>query len=468
MAGAGPGMTGSDAPKREGQGLDGQGLDGQGLGGQGLGGQTVDGPAFDERSDAVFSGDLSAPDPIPEAGIEAAVALMRDGRLFRYGEDRGGIPEAALLEEEFAGYLGRRYCVGVNSGGCALFVALKAAGVEPGDKVLVNAFTLAPVPGAISHLGAEAVLVDIDERLVIDLDDLERKAAASGARVLMLSYMRGHIPDMAAVSALCARLGLTVIEDCAHTMGGGWDGRLTGTYGTAACFSAQTFKQVNGGEGGLLVTDDEDLAARAILLSGSYMLYAQHRARPSLEVFERHRYAIPNCSMRMSNLVAAVLRAQLPLLGERNARWREIYHVLDAALDGIEGLSLPRRPAREDFAPTSLQFLIDEAVLDVEGMGRFVAAAAARGVHVKWFGAEQPVGFTSRHDHWRYISESGGGTVPNADRLLRRLFDLRLPLWLSDEDCRRIAAVLRAALGTAMTEARTRAADRGGEEREAS
>ena len=70
---------------------------------------------------AFFDGDLSRPDPIPEAGIEAAVAIMRDGRLFRYGEDRSSVPEAALLEEEFAALMQRQYCVGLNSGGCARF-----------------------------------------------------------------------------------------------------------------------------------------------------------------------------------------------------------------------------------------------------------------------------------------------------------------------------------------------------------
>ena len=223
----------------------------------------ADAPLSAAANRAVFEGDLSASDPLPEAAIEAAVRLMGDGRLFRYGESSEALPEAALLEEEFAAYMGRKYCVGLNSGGCALFVALKAVGVEPGDKVLVNAFTLAPVPGAIAHAGAEAVLVDIDDRYVIDVADLDRKAADSGARHVMLSYMRGHIPDLTAVMEVCRRHGLVVIEDCAHTMGGRWAGRLTGTFGDVACFSTQSFKQVNSGEGGLLVTDDEDAAAKA-------------------------------------------------------------------------------------------------------------------------------------------------------------------------------------------------------------
>lgn len=394
---------------------------------------------------AVFTGDLSAPDPIPEAGIEAAVALMRDGRLFRYGEDRGGLPEAALLEEEFAAYMGLRYCVGVNSGGCALFLALRAAGVVPGDKVLVNAFTLAPVPGAIAHAGAHPVLVDIDARYVIDVADLERKAAESGARFLMLSYMRGHLPDMEAVMAVCRRHGLVVIEDCAHTMGARWDGRLAGTFGAAACFSTQTFKHINSGEGGLLVTDDEDIAAKAILLSGSYMLYAQHRARPSMEAFERHRYTTPNCSMRMSSLVAAVLRPQVAQIEDRAARWRAIYDRLAPMLDAIDHIVVPPRPAAEGFVPSSLQFSL--ADVTPARVARFLDAAADHGVFIKWFGAADPVGFTSRHDHWRYIGARTA--VPQADRILRGLCDMRLPLWLTPADCTTIAAVLREAMAEA-------------------
>jgi len=394
----------------------------------------------------VFRGDLSAPDPIPEAGIEAALRLLRDGRLFRYGEDRDALPEAALLEEEFAALLGRRYCVAVNSGGCALYLALASAGVEAGDPVLVNAFTLAPVPGAIAHAGARPVLVDIDPRYVIDLDDLEAKARTSGARVLLLSYMRGHLPDLDAVSALCARLGLVLIEDCAHTLGATWAGRAAGSFGAAACFSTQTFKHLNSGEGGLLVTDDEDLAARAILRSGSYMLYAQHRARPPLEVFERHRDRVPNCSMRMSALAAALLRPQLALLPARVARWRAIHAHLAALLAGIPHLVLPARPPEEGFVPSSLQFSLSG--LDRERARRFVAGCRAHGVHLKWFGDEQPEGFTSRHDHWGYLDP--GAEARTADRVLAGLCDLRLPLSLGDDDCRTVAAVLEEAMHAAL------------------
>ncbi len=392
-----------------------------------------------------FAGDLSTPEPIPEAGIEAALRLMRNGRLFRYGEDRSGPSEAAMLEEEFATLTGRRYCVAVNSGGCALYVALKSVGVSPGDAVLVNAFTLAPVPGAIEHAGGRAVLVDIDDRYVIDLDDLEAKAKSSGARFLMLSYMRGHLPDINRVSAACERLGLVLIEDCAHTLGATWAGRAAGSFGEVACFSAQTFKHVNSGEGGLLVTDDDDIAARAILRSGSYMLYTQHRARPPAAVFERHRYTVPNCSMRMSALAAALIRPQLPALPGRAVRWRAIHANLVARLSQIPHLCVPPRPAKEGFVPSSLQFSLTG--LNVTQMRSFVAECRAHGVYLKWFGEDRPEGFTSRHDHWRYLRQHW--PTPNADRILAGLCDMRLPLSLSEADCWTVAAVMEESMKAA-------------------
>ncbi|MGV8949641.1 MAG: DegT/DnrJ/EryC1/StrS family aminotransferase, partial [Cypionkella sp.] len=171
-----------------------------------------------------FTGSFTQQEPIPEAGIEAALAVLRHGRLHRYNVAAGEVAETALLEEEFAALMGARYCLAVASGGYALGCALRALQVQAGEPVLTNAFTLAPVPGAIAAIGAAPVFVEVTEDLVLDLADLEVKAKASGARVLMLSHMRGHLCDMEALLALCARLGLQIIEDCAHTMGAAWKG----------------------------------------------------------------------------------------------------------------------------------------------------------------------------------------------------------------------------------------------------
>jgi dTDP-4-amino-4,6-dideoxygalactose transaminase len=390
--------------------------------------------------------DLTRQEAIPPAGVEAVLALLRSGKLHRYGETGGAPGEAAALEAEFAQALGARYCVALNSCGSAMFVALRAAGVQPGDAVLSNCFTLAPVPGAIAHAGARPVLVDVADDYTIDLDDLARKAQASGAKTLLLSHMRGHICDMERLARLCTGFGLTLIEDCAHTMGAGWAGRATGTWGRAGCFSLQSYKHANSGEGGLLVTDDDDLAARAILMSGSYMLYGSHLARPADEVFERWKYLTPNFSLRMSNLAAAVARPQLgAALADRCLRWNERHAWLVAALHGVPNLHLPPRPAKEQYVASSIQFsLVD---VDRTACGAFIAACAERGVHIKWFGADEPAGFTSVWQHWRFFGEPQ--SLPNAERVLAGLCDMRLPLALTHDDSLAIAGVIRESLAAA-------------------
>jgi dTDP-4-amino-4,6-dideoxygalactose transaminase len=331
----------------------------------------------------------------------------------------------------------------MNSCGSTMFVALKALGVQPGDAVLSNCFTLAPVPGAIAHAGARPLMVDVTDDLTIDLDDLERKAAGGDARVLLLSHMRGHIADMPALLAICRRHGLVLVEDCAHTMGAGWADRPTGTFGAAGCFSLQSYKHANGGEGGLLVTDDDDVAAQAILMSGSYMHWRAHEVRPADEVFERWKYTTPNFSLRMSNLVAAIVRPQLgATLADRCRRWNERHDRLAEGLARLPGVRLPRRPPEERYVQSSIQFLLPEA--DGARMTRFVAAAAGLGVNLKWFGAPEPLGFTSAWTHWRYA----GGTqeLPRAARVLAGLCDLRIPLTLTPADCDGIVGVIEQAL----------------------
>ncbi|MEO1309180.1 MAG: DegT/DnrJ/EryC1/StrS family aminotransferase, partial [Pseudomonadota bacterium] len=200
--------------------------------------------------------------------------------------------------------------------------------------VLSNTFTLAPVPGAIAAIGAKPIFVEVTPDLTIDLDDLEAKADQAGT--LLLSHMRGHICDMDRLMAICDAAGITVIEDCAHTMGAAWRGTPSGRHGAAGCYSTQTYKHVNSGEGGFIVSDDAELMAKAILLSGSYMLYDRHLAAPGPEVFEAVRYTTPNVSGRMDHLRAAILRPQLARLSEQVAAWNDLYRCGDSLLgDGF-------------------------------------------------------------------------------------------------------------------------------------
>jgi dTDP-4-amino-4,6-dideoxygalactose transaminase len=385
----------------------------------------------------VFTGNFTQQEPIPDAGIAAALAVMQHGRLHRYNEAEGEIAEAARLEEEFAAATGASYCLALASGGYAMTTALRASGVQHGDRVLTNAFTLAPVPGAIAAVGAVPVFVGVTKDLVIDLDDLAAKL--SQAKVLLLSHMRGHICDMVQLMALCDAAGVTVIEDCAHTMGAAWGAIPSGRWGKFGCYSTQTYKHINSGEGGLLISDDAEAMARAIMLSGSYMLFEKHRAAPPPEIFAQIKYETPNISGRMDNLRAAILRPQLQELDTQCKRWNDRYSVLADGLQGTPGLTLPTRPQEERFVASSFQFLLldwaPERVQDV------LARCKARGVELKWFGGQEPTGFTSRYDSWRYAPSE---PMPQTDRVLAGIIDMRLPLTFSLNDCQFLAEIIRA------------------------
>jgi dTDP-4-amino-4,6-dideoxygalactose transaminase len=308
-----------------------------------------------------------------------------------------------------------------------LHIALKAAGIEPGEPVLSNAFTLAPVPGAIDNAGGKPLLVEINPDYCVDLTHLETMMQQSKARFFMISHMRGHIADMDAVLALCRQHQVILIEDCAHTMGASWNGKKSGTFGKAACFSTQTYKHLNSGEGGLLTTDDDEIMARAIIYSGSYMLFDRNGTLPPADVFDDVMLDTPNYSGRMDNLRASILRAQLPQLDENCARWNKRYRALESRLQQNTQIQLPARSAAEAFVGSSLQFRVK--ALSPPQVETFIAGCAARGVELKWFGGTEPQGFTSRY-------------VPQTLDILATTFDLRIPLTFSIEDMETIGSII--------------------------
>ncbi len=195
---------------------------------------------------------------------------------------------------------------------------MKALGLPRGAKVLIPAFTFAAVPSAVVHADCVPVLVEVGENYRIDMDDFAAKLTSEIAAVL-ISHMRGHTSDMDAIMALCDDAGVPVIEDAAHSLGTTWGGRNIGTIGQVGCFSFQSYKLLNAGEGGILVTDDPDIMARAVIMSGAY----EHnwKKHPVLhDAFARWQNKLPLYNTRLNNLSAAVIRPQLPELARRVAR----------------------------------------------------------------------------------------------------------------------------------------------------
>ena len=386
----------------------------------------------------VFTKSFTQQEPIPDQGIAAAVQILNSGRLHRYNTLPDEKSETDLLEVEFARYLGVPYCLACASGGYALHIAMRAAGVVAGDRVLCNAFTLAPVPGAIHNTGAVPVLVDTADDYCIDLDDLETKASDSGAKYLLLSHMRGHLADMDRVMEICKRHRLCLIEDCAHTMGARWDGRKSGTFGDIACFSTQTYKHMNSGEGGLLTTRHPEMMARAIIHSGSYMLYDRHFAGPPAQAYEQIRYQTPNYSGRMDNLRAAILRPQLATLDHQCERWNQRYRQIERVLRQCPEIHLPKRPEKEYFIGSSIQFSLPG--FSTGQLCQVVSRCAERGVVLKWFGDAEPRDYTSRYDSWRYLEEMP--RLSATEKTLQGMLDMRIPLTFSEADCALIADII--------------------------
>ncbi|MFW3616397.1 DegT/DnrJ/EryC1/StrS family aminotransferase [Billgrantia antri] len=398
-----------------------------------------------------FDKSFTQQEPLPEEAIEAAVEVMRSGRLHRYNLADGEKGETALFEKAFAEQLGVPYALACASGGYSLQLALRACGIEQGDAVLCNAFTLSPVPGSIHAAGGRAVLVDILDDTTVDPMDLAEAARETEARFFLLSHMRGHIGDMEAIMAVCETHGITLIEDCAHTMGAAYAGRPSGTFGKAGCFSTQTYKHLNSGEGGVLTTGDPEVMRRAVMLSGSYMLFDRHLAAPDPESYGDVRLMTPNMSGRMDNLRAAVLRPQLAELQRRKRRWNALYHRLETRLEGLHPVRLIRRHEKEEFVGSSLQFLLP--TLSHDQIARFVSGCEARGIPLKWYGKPLPEDYTSRYDSWGYLGTNR--PLPNADRLLATLCDLRLPLTFDNEDCDFIAQLMSDAMEQATDKTNT-------------
>ncbi len=384
-----------------------------------------------------FTRPFTQQEPINQEAIDAATKVLKSGRLHRYNTIENELSEAALLEEEYAAYQQSKYCLACASGGYAMSVALKAAGLKLGESVLTNTFTLAPVPGSISNAGGSPIFVEITKDLVLDLEDLSKKAKKSNARFLLISHMRGHLVDMDQLMEIVNENNLILIEDCAHTMGAQWKDQRSGNFGLAGCFSTQTYKHLNSGEGGLLTSNNEEFMARAIIYSGSYMLYERHGAAPSSKVFEDIRLETPNYSGRMDNLRASILRPQLKNLEMNISRWNERYKIVEATLKDIKGIEVPLRLEEEKYVGSSIQFRIP-GITQTEAES-FIKRNKELGVELKWFGNDDPSGFTSNHKSWKYV---GRQQLNNSDEILSSLFDLRLPLTFSIDDCIHLSKII--------------------------
>ena len=371
-------------------------------------------------------------EPIPDAARAEIDRLLSSGDLFRYTAPADA--PVALLESEFAALLGARYALAVSSCSAALFLSLKALDLPKSARVLIPAFTFAAVPSAVVHAECTPVLVEVGPTYRVDMADFAAKLPTADA--VMISHMRGHTSDMDAIMALCDAADVPVIEDAAHSLGTTWHGRNIGTIGRIGCFSFQSYKLVNAGEGGIMVTDDPEIAARAIIMSGAYE--QNWKKHPGLQnSFGHWQNKLPLYNLRMQNLSAAVIRPQLPLVADRVARGLANHDYVAARLNSTTTLHVPPALGPESRAPDSIQFNLTGDWTDAQALG-FQAAAKARGVSVQILGLSE--GNARAFWNWQFLGEPPH--LPKTRAMLMRACDVRLPARLTRAELDYIADAL--------------------------
>lgn len=284
-------------------------------------------------------------------------------------------PEAREFEQAFAQYHDCEHAVALGSGTDALMVALRVAGIGYGDEVIVPALTFVASASAILLVGATPVFADIDpETYCIKTTgpgSIE-EVTSNRTRGVLPVHLGSRISNMSWIRDYADQKDLVIVEDCAHMHGGAWNGKGVGSHGTMGAFSFQASKLLTGGEGGLVTTNDPDLAekARYFINSG--------RLGPS----DAHRHAALGWSMRMTEFQAALLRAQFQRMVDEQAPVRErnkdFLSQRLAGLDGIELLRVDERETRRSGYAYIFKYL--ESMHDGVSLTQFVRALRAEGI----------------------------------------------------------------------------------------
>jgi dTDP-4-amino-4,6-dideoxygalactose transaminase len=314
-------------------------------------------------------------------------------------------PEVRALEDEWARYVGARFCLVTNSGTAALHCGLAAAGVGPGDEVIVPAFSFVATSMAVLHQGALPVFCDIDP--LTHTIDPRRIEALIGTRTRAVVPVHAHgLPaDMAAIGRLARRHALAVVEDAAQAHGASYRGRMAGTLGDSAAFSLNGSKNLSAGEGGLFVTGEEDALATARRLA----IFGEDTPPLPAGRYRAYRSHMVGWNYRSHELTAALARSQLRRLDRFNRTGRRNARLLNAALADLPGLHAPHVPDDRSSSFYRYRIAIDPHELGfagppVELRDRLLHALQAEGVAASLWQLEplpsQPLFDARAHPSW--------------------------------------------------------------------
>ena len=236
---------------------------------------------------------------------DEVMEVLRGGYFFRYGDekDQKFLHKVSTLEKEFARYCGANYALATSSGTSALLVSLFSLGLKPGDEVIVPAYTFVATYSACIFAGLVPVLAEIDESLSLDPDDIERRITPR-TKAIMPVHMLGNPCNMDQIMAIARKHQLVVLEDSCQAAGASYKGKKAGTIGDMGAFSLNIFKTINSGDGGLVVTNDQERYETAFGVHDQ----GHKPNRFGVEVGAR---SILGLNFRMNEMTGAVGLAQL-------------------------------------------------------------------------------------------------------------------------------------------------------------
>jgi 8-amino-3,8-dideoxy-alpha-D-manno-octulosonate transaminase len=380
--------------------------------------------------------------------------VLRSKYLFRYYGPKEMPSKVKKLEEEYARYLGVKHCLAVNSCTSALISSLIAAGVEPGDEVIVPAYTFFASCAAVVAARAIPVVAEVDKSLTMDPADLEAKIGPR-TRAVIPVHMRGMPARMDRIMEIARRRNLKVIEDVAQSNGGSYRGRKLGSFGDANAFSLQYHKIITSGEGGILATNEDLLYIRAQAYHDVAACWRKDRFAPpefAGEIFF-------GVNFRMSELTGAVALAQFGKLDRLVARMKHNKSRIKERLQGLRGLEF--REVTDEAGDTAICLIF---FLPAPGqVEEFVKALQAEGLEA---GGIYNKGVPDWHvyHHWKMLMEKmmpakkgcpfncplcgpppeyRDSDCPKTREWLARSVHMDIPPQLTDRDCDQIAEGIR-------------------------
>lgn len=327
--------------------------------------------------------------------------------------------EVECFEREFAAYVGTTEAVATSSGTAALFVVLKALGVQPGDKVVTTPFTFVATASAILHCGGVPVFCDVDWKTGnINPESLkEVLERESGVKGVVIVHLYGTPCDLGEILALVRSRNLFLVEDCAQAHGAEYEGRKVGSFGDAGVFSFYPTKNMTTGEGGMVVTNDPEIAERCRML-------INHGSR------KRYYHEVLGYNFRMTDIAAAIGRVQLRKLEEHNAKRRRNASFYSKALRDLEGIEIPFVPQKTSpaFHQYTLKVLRERDAL--------LAFLRERGVGCEVY---YPLPLHKQ----AFLGSCGYGSFPVAERLSREVLSIPVHPGLSQGDLEEVVGLVR-------------------------